>query len=79
MKKRCSQTPEIKNIGSPCYDSYPNQYSILPTKDNGPKVRRQSSFSGMNGTTARSSHPNTLTKKMNNLHTPKVLSKGVFS
>lgn len=66
MKKRCSQTREIKNIGSPCFDSYPNQYSILPTKDNEPKVIRQSSFSGINGT-------NTL----NNSHTPKVLSRTI--
>lgn len=84
MKKR---TPprDIKNIGSPCFDSYPNQnqYSSLPTKDERPKVKRQSSFNsgaaaaGVNGKLLTNG---TLTKSNNvtGHQTPKVLSKTNF-
>lgn len=79
MKKRYSSTQDIQNIGSPCYDSYPNQYSSLPTKEDRPKVKRQASFSGMNGPNTKllSNAHGTLTKSnnVNNLNTPKVLSK----
>lgn len=73
---------DIKNIGSPCFDSFPNQYSSLPTKDDRPKVKRQSSFSTANGSNGAStkllSNGHTTLTKSNNVtghHTPKVLSK----
>lgn len=77
------QTPhrDIKNIGSPCFDSFPNQYSSLPMKEDRPKVKRQSSFSasGLNGASAKllTNGHGTLTKtnNMSGHHTPKVLSK----
>lgn len=84
MKRRISIPRDIKNIGSPCFDSYPNQYSSLPTKEERPKVKRQSSFSatvanGSAGPTAKllSNGHGTLTKTNNvsGHHTPKVLSK----
>lgn len=80
MKKRTSPR-DIKNIGSPCFDSFPNQYSSLPTKEDRPKVKRQSSFnSNANGTVNTkllSNGHGTLTKttNMNGHQTPKVLSK----
>lgn len=82
MKKRALPR-DIKNIGSPCFDSFPNQYSSLPTKDDRTKVKRQSSFNctGINGTGANakllSNGYGTLTKSNNvtGHHTPKVLSK----
>lgn len=58
MKRRIAPR-DLKSIGSPCFDSFPNQYSSLPTKDDRPKVKRQTSFnsggagagaSGTNGT-----------------------------
>uniref|UniRef100_A0A6B2EKI6 Putative semaphorin n=1 Tax=Phlebotomus kandelakii TaxID=1109342 RepID=A0A6B2EKI6_9DIPT len=73
----------IKNIpGSPCYDTYPNQYSSLPTKDYPEprhKPKRQSSFNSHGSSTSKNI-PNghgTLTKSNNMMgnHTPKVLSK----
>lgn len=82
MKKHNSSR-HIKNIGSPCFDSYPNQYSSLPTKEDRPKVKRQSSFttsalisSGSNAKVLTNGH-GTLTKtnNMSGHHTPKVLSK----
>lgn len=79
MKKRPIPAREMKNIGSPCFDSFPNQYSSLPTKEDRPKVKRQSSFSGINGTNTRllSNGHGTLTKTNNvsGHQTPKVLSK----
>lgn len=45
MKKRIAPR-DLKSIGSPCFDSFPNQYSSLPTKDDRPKVKRQTSFNG---------------------------------
>lgn len=77
MKKRSPRN--IKKIGSPCFDTFPNQYSSLPTKEDGRKMKRQSSFSGINVASSKllpQSH-GTLTKS-NNIsghHTPKVLSK----
>lgn len=84
MKRRICIPRDIKNIGSPCFDSYPNQYSSLPTKEERPKVKRKPSFSastanGNAGTTAKllSNGHGTLTKTNNvtGHHTPKVLSK----
>lgn len=88
MKRRISIPRDIKNIGSPCFDSYPNQYSSLPTKEERPKVKRQSSFSaaaaaavanGSAGATVKllANGHGTLTKTNNvtGHHTPKVLSK----
>lgn len=76
MKKRYAISKEIKNIGSPCFDSYPNQYSSLPTKEDRPKVKRQSSFNGANSKLLTSGQ-GTLTKSNNvsGHQTPKVLSK----
>lgn len=80
MKKR-TLPRDIKNIGSPCFDSYPNQYSSLPTKEDRPKIKRHSSFNanGMNGNNASTKllSNGTLTKTNNvtGHHTPKVLSK----
>lgn len=64
-------------MGSPCFDSYPNQYSSLPTKEDRPKVKRQSSFGGTNGSNIKIMS-STVTKSNNvsSHHTPKVLSKG---
>lgn len=77
MKKRYCSPREIKNIGSPCFDSFPNQYSSLPTREDRPKVKRQSSFSGNNGAHVKLLSNGTLTKSNNvNSHNmPKVLSK----
>lgn len=81
MKRRIAMPRDIKAMGSPCYDSFPNQYSSLPTKDDRPKVKRQSSFSAANGGSATikllSNGNGTLTKanNVNNHHTPKVLAK----
>lgn len=90
MKRQTLQR-DIKNIGSPCFDSFPNQYSSLPTKDERPKVKRQSSFNGTNAGGGTSSGGNnsaaakllsnghgTLTKANNvtsGHHTPKALAK----
>lgn len=89
MKKR-TLPRDIKNIGSPCFDSFPNQYSSLPTKDERPKVKRQSSFNSGSGsgTTANTNNGaatkllsnghGTLTKANNvtsGHHTPKALAK----
>lgn len=85
MKKR-TLTRDIKNIGSPCFDSFPNQYSSLPTKEDRPKVKRHSSFSSGagNGTNPTGTNTKMLTNghgtltKSNNVtghQTPKVLSK----
>lgn len=88
MKKRLVPR-DIKSIGSPCFDSFPNQYSSLPTKDErGPKVKRQTSFNS--GAAGSASNANgsaaavkllangTLTKSNNvtGCQTPKVLAKG---
>lgn len=79
MKKRITPPPrDIKNIGSPCFDSFPNQYSSLPTKDDRPKVKRQSSFnSSGTGANAKLLGNGTLTKSNNvtGHQTPKVLTK----
>lgn len=80
MKKRFMLPRDIKNIGSPCFDSYPNQYSSLPTKDDRPKVKRQASFKGCdqgaNGKLLMNGH-GTLTKSVNvtGNNTPKALAK----
>lgn len=82
MKKRTAP-PVIKNIGSPCFDSYPNQYSSLPTKEDRPKVKRQLSFNASsaagNGANSKllSNGHGTLTKTNNvaGYQTPKVLAK----
>lgn len=79
MKKQYASTQEMKKIGSPCFDSFPNQYSSLPTRENKPNVKRQSSFNSTSGVSSKllpNSH-GTLSKS-NNIsghHTPKVLSK----
>ncbi|XP_037928566.1 semaphorin-5A-like, partial [Teleopsis dalmanni] len=71
------QVPVLKNnTPTSSYDSYPNQYSSLPTKDYDvrPKVKRQSSFTAC----SPSKHLNTGTLNRNNMnhnHTPKVLAK----
>lgn len=78
MKKRIVPPRDIKNIGSPCFDSFPNQYSSLPTKDDRPKVKRQSSFnSSGTGANAKLLGNGTLTKSNNvtGHQTPKVLTK----
>lgn len=84
MKRQNGAPRDIKNaMGSPCYDSYPNQYSSLPTKEDRPKVKRQSSFSAgalnSNGahTKLLANGHGTLTKtnNMSGHHMPKVLSK----
>lgn len=80
MKKRYGLPRDIKNIGSPCFDSFPNQYSSLPTKEDRPKIKQHSSFSNSSGSNIRllSNGHGTLTKSINNAsghHTPKVLSK----
>lgn len=77
MKKQNSPR-DIKNIGSPCFDSYPNQYSSLPTKEDRPKVKRQSSFALVGANTKLLSNGHGTLTKTNNMsghHTPKVLSK----
>lgn len=80
MKKRFLLPRDIKNIGSPCFDSYPNQYSSLPTKDDRPKVKRQTSFkgcdTGANAKLLMNGH-GTLTKSVNVAvnNTPKALAK----
>ncbi|XP_040152490.1 semaphorin-5A isoform X2 [Anopheles arabiensis] len=73
--------------GSPCYGSYPNQYSSLPTKDytdGGHKPKRQSSFKGSRNDASGSKLSNgtgTLVKSINvnggplGNNTPKILSK----
>lgn len=48
MKRRIAPR-DLKSIGSPCFDSFPNQYSSLPTKDDRPKVKRQTSFNSGGG------------------------------
>lgn len=75
MKKQHLSSRNVKNIGSPCYDSFPNQYSSLPTKDDRSKPKRQSTLSGTNG--AKLLTQGTLTKSTNvsDQNTPKVLSK----
>lgn len=83
MKRQNGPTRDIKNMGSPCYDSYPNQYSSLPTKEDRPKVKRQSSFCAVtlnsNGAQTKllANGHGTLTKtnNMSGHHVPKVLSK----
>ncbi|XP_055305519.1 semaphorin-5A isoform X2 [Sitodiplosis mosellana] len=79
MKKRYGHQREIKNIGSPCFDSFPNQYSSLPTKEDRPRMKQQSSFIGSGGSSVRllSNGHGTLTKSnnVNGHQTPKVLSK----
>lgn len=78
MKKKYGPSKGMnKKIGSPCFDSYSNQYSSLPTKEGRPKVKRQPSFSG-NNTSNIKLISSTLTKTNNvsGHHTPKVLSKG---
>lgn len=86
MKRQCNPPRDIKNIGSPCFDSFPNQYSSLPTKDERPvKVKRQSSFSagsiangGASATTKLLTNGHGTLTKTNNVNgnnTPKVLSK----
>lgn len=82
MKRRIATPRDIKSMGSPCFDSFPNQYSSLPTKDDRPKVKRQSSFSAANGAGGAamkllSNGTGTLTKTNNvtGHHTPKVLAK----
>lgn len=87
MKKRLVPR-DIKSIGSPCFDSFPNQYSSLPTKDERPKVKRQTSFNsgGSAGIGNASSAAvkllsnGTLTKSNNvtGCQTPKVLAKGNY-
>lgn len=48
MKKKHTSDQHRKSIGSPCYmDSYPNQYSSLPAKEERRKVKRQSSINGI--------------------------------
>lgn len=77
MKKQDLSAREINKIGSPCFDSYPNQYSSLPTKEDELKVKRQTSFSGISGLNSKPNSHGTLPKS-NNLsghNTPKVLSK----
>lgn len=82
MKKR-TLPRDIKSIGSPCFDSFPNQYSSLPTKEERPKVKRHSSFSssmsngGVTNTKILANGHGTLTKSNNvtGHQTPKVLSK----
>lgn len=78
MKKKYSSVQHLKNIGSPCFDSYPNQYSSLPSKEEQPKVKRQSSFSGMVGANTKLlSNAQVSLAKSNNVsghHTPKVLN-----
>lgn len=83
MKRQNGPPRDIKTMGSPCYDSYPNQYSSLPTKEDRPKVKRQSSFSAgalnSNGAHIKllANGHGTLTKtnNMTGHHIPKVLSK----
>lgn len=80
MKKRFMLPRDIKNIGSPCFDSYPNQYSSLPTKDDRPKVKRQTSFKGCDtgsNTKLLMNGHGTLTKSVNvtGNNTPKALAK----
>lgn len=87
MKRRLVPR-DIKSIGSPCFDSFPNQYSSLPTKDDRPKVKRQTSFNSGgggstsvgNGASAKLLANGTLTKSNNvtGCQTPKVLAKGNF-
>ncbi|XP_062714042.1 semaphorin-5A [Aedes albopictus] len=83
MKKK---TKGIKAIqGSPCYGSYPNQYSSLPTKDytESHKPKRQSSFNGRNDASgSKIANGHTTLTKSNNVNgavlgnnTPKVLAK----
>lgn len=82
MKKRHAPR-DIETIGSPYFDSFPNQYSSLPTKEDRPKIKRHSSFStnGLAGNNAAAklltNGHGTLTKTNNvtGCHTPKVLSK----
>lgn len=83
MKKR-TLPRDIKSIGSPCFDSFPNQYSSLPTKEERPKVKRHSSLSSSIGNGATLNGPKILANghgtltKSNNVtghQTPKVLSK----
>lgn len=78
MKKRNGSPREIKNISSPCFDSFPNQYSSLPTREDKLEIKRQSSFSGTNGSHVKLLSNGTFTKSNNvsgGHHTPKVLSK----
>lgn len=79
LRKRCSIARNVKNIGSPCFDSYPNQYSSLPTKEDQPRVKRKACLGGLNGTNIKIlSNANGSSTKPNNeknLNTPKVLSK----
>ncbi|XP_014089304.2 semaphorin 5c isoform X1 [Bactrocera oleae] len=70
---------------APNYDSYANQYSSLPTKDQSlnlqiyevrPKVKRQSSFNMCSPSPSKSCNTGTLTRNnMAHNHTPKVLAK----
>ncbi|XP_039431526.2 semaphorin-5A [Culex pipiens pallens] len=83
MKKKAKGIKAIQ--GSPCYGSYPNQYSSLPTKDytDSQKPKRQSSFNGRNdagGSKLLANGHTTLTKSNNvngavGNNTPKVLAK----
>lgn len=79
MKKKYSSIQHLKNIGSPCYDSYPNQYSSLPSKEDRSKVKRQSSFSGVAGANSKllSNAHSSLAKSSNvtGHQMPKALSK----
>ena len=80
MKKRIVQR-DIKNIGSPCYDSFPNQYSSLPTKDERPKVKRQSSFNANSAGANTKLLTNGTLPKSNNVtghQTPKALAKNLM-
>ncbi|XP_075161037.1 semaphorin 5c [Haematobia irritans] len=68
------------NTPSPTsYDTYPNQYSSLPTKDIydvRPKVKRQSSFNMCSSPTSKNFNTGTLNRNnINHNHTPKVLAK----
>lgn len=78
MKKKYSTIQQLKNIGSPCFDSYPNQYSSLPSKEERSKVKRQSSFGGTTGANSKllTNAQHSLAKSNNiNCHqTPKVLT-----
>lgn len=83
MKKKNKGIKAIQ--GSPCYGSYPNQYSSLPTKDytESHKPKRQSSFNGRNDASgSKIANGHTTLTKSNNVNgavlgnnTPKVLAK----
>ncbi|XP_055544886.1 semaphorin-5A [Wyeomyia smithii] len=82
IKKKAKGIKAIQ--GSPCYGSYPNQYSSLPTKDytESHKPKRQSSFNGRNDASgSKIANGHTTLTKSNNVNgalgnnTPKVLAK----